>query len=148
MLVVVFSLRDDMPLTELTEVMLRIPSGFDSIPTDDTDISDSFFRTLKKLSALGIAQASLTLLSFTPIFFFFDALFLAALKMTRYWLTQIFTRFARSTDNSWQSMIPSPHFSTTTPKTEKNIIQQTLCISHSVFHYYIIHYLIFYDIAV
>ena len=79
---------------------------------------------------------------------FFDALFLAALKKTRYWLTQIFTRFARSTDNSWQSMIPSPHFSTTTPKTEKNIIQQTLCISHSVCHYYIIHYLIFYDIAV
>ena len=73
-----------MPLTEATEVMLRIPSRFDSIPTDDTDISDSFFRTLKKLSALGIAQASLTLLSFTPIFFFFDALFLAALKMTRY----------------------------------------------------------------
>ena len=41
-----FSLRDDMPLTELTkptEVMLRMPYGFDSIPTDDTDNSDSFF---------------------------------------------------------------------------------------------------------
>ena len=42
-----FSLRDDMPLTEPSVVMLRIPSGFDSLPSDDTD-----FYSLRSVNCL------------------------------------------------------------------------------------------------
>ena len=43
-----------MPLTESTEVMLRMPSGFDSLPTDDSDFflmraSKPLLENIKKI---------------------------------------------------------------------------------------------------
>ena len=55
------ALTDDLSLTELTEnteFTLRVPSGFDLSPTDDTDDSDfnSSFSSMSSLAAQEVAR--------------------------------------------------------------------------------------------
>ena len=45
--------------TDCTELTLRVPSGFDLSPTDDTDCSDSFFSFFLMSSFLALPKTLL-----------------------------------------------------------------------------------------